>query len=233
MSISSSRQRAVVLFGLAGLLGAAGCVEASAPRFTVGWDLVDVDINDRGAFVTCKEAGTPTVELTMTNLSSQQSHVQAFPCEALGADSDPLPGGRYAVKIALKNDKGVEMSNLAGEWTLVRDSLTNLGVVTFPIQSFVLNWTLARGQQSLSCQEAGAQTVKMITRRNSDPEVIYAFPCDLHSGATTAIAVPGTYSVRIQLNGNTGAVLWDTDVPMTIPVNDQERAVLPPVVFTL
>ena len=231
--MSRSSQRAHLLFGLTGLLGAAGCVESSAPRFTVGWDLVDIDVNDRGAHITCKEAGTPTVELTMVNNRTQETHKQTFPCEAMGADSDPLPGGHYAVKIALKNDKGVEMSNQFGpDWTLVRDSLTDLGVVTFPIQSFLLHWTLARGQQSLSCQEANAKTVNIITRRNSESEVIYAFPCEAGSGATTAIAVPGTYSVRVQLVSSTGAVLYDTD-PMTIPVDDQARAVLMPIVFTL
>jgi hypothetical protein len=234
MSRSRSSQRARLLFGLTGLLGAAGCVESSAPRFTVGWDLVYVDVNDRGAFVSCRDAGTPTVELTMINTATQQHHVNTFNCESLGGDSEPLPGGRYSVKIALKNDKGVEMSSLISDtdWTLVRDSLTNLGVITFPIQSFQLSWTLARGQQSLSCQEASAKTVNIITRRNSDPEVVYAFPCEQHSGATTAIAVPGTYSVRVQLVGNSGAVLWDAD-PMTIPVDDQARAVLPSVVFAL
>src|SRR5687768_9671340 len=141
ISMSRSTQRALWLFALAGLLGASGCVESDAPAFTVGWDVVYVDIDDRGAQVSCKDAGTPEVELTMTHLSSQKTYVNRFSCDTHGGDSEPLPGGRYAVKIALKNLAGQEVSNQAGEWTLVRDGLTDLSVVIFPIQSFHLNWT--------------------------------------------------------------------------------------------
>jgi hypothetical protein len=232
--MSMSRQRALWLFGLTGILGAAsGCVESDAPAFTVGWEVVYVDVNDRGAQVSCKDAGTPTVELTMTNLSSHRSYINTFNCDSHGADSEPLPGGRYSVKIALKNLAGQEMSNIVGEWTLVRDGLTDLGVISFPIQSFNLSWTLARGPNSLRCQDVDATTVNIITRLNSEPEVTYAFPCTAGSGSTPAIAVPGTYSVRLQLVSSTGAVLWDTDMPMTIPVDGRERAVLPSVRFDL
>ena len=197
MSMSSSSQRALLLFGLAGglavLTGASGCVESAAPRFTVGWDVVYVDTNDRGAQVRCGDAGTPTVELTMTNVATGKRTVNRFNCDDHGGDSEPLPGGRYAVKIALLNKDGVEMSNLAGEdWTLVRDSLTDLGVVTFPIQSFNLSWTLARGMNSLRCQDVDATGVNIIARRNSDPEMTYQFPCTAGSGSTPAIPVPGS-----------------------------------------
>jgi hypothetical protein len=106
-------------------------------------------------------------------------------------------------------------------------------VVIFPIQSFHLSWTLARGPNSLRCQDVDATTVNIVTRLNSEPEVVYAFPCTAGMGSTPAILVNGTYSVRLQLLSSTGAVLWDTDMPMTIPVNDVERAVLPPVRFDL
>lgn len=233
--MSRRRQRALWLFGLTGLVagGAAGCVESDAPAFTVGWDVVYVDINDRGPQVSCKDAGTPFVELTMTNLRTQLSKLNRFNCDDHGGQSEPLPAGPYNVKIALKNTNGLEMSNLAGDWTLVRDGLTDMGVVTFPIQSFHLSWTLARGPMSLRCQDVDATTVNIITRLNSEGEVTYQFPCTAGSGSTPAIAVPGTYSVRLQLLNSKGVILWDTAMPMTIPVNDQERAVLLPVVFDL
>jgi hypothetical protein len=232
--MSSTRQRTLCLFGLVGLLGAAGCVDSDPPAFTVGWDLAYiVDAERLGAQVNCQDAGTPVVELTMTNRSSRRTTINTFNCAQFGAESESLPAGHYDVKIALKNQDGEEVSNDAGDWTLVRDGLTDLGLVTFPIQSFHLSWSLARGPARITCQQAGASTVNIITRRNSEPkEVVHSLPCEAGSGSTRAILL-GSYSVQLQLIGTSGAVLWQADMPMTIPVNDSARAVLLPVVFNL
>jgi hypothetical protein len=233
--------RTLWLVGLAGALAASGCVEGDAPAFTVGWDTYYVPV-DASSRVSCEQvtrgypptnAAPPTVELSMTNLSSHKTYVNTFPCTAQGGESETLPTGRYGVVIALKNDKGQVLSNQEGEWSIVRDGLTDLEVVTFPIQSFQLNWTLARGPNSVSCQEVQADRVNIVTRRNSEPEVVvYSFPCTAGSGSTPAILL-GTYAVTLQLMSTTGAVLWQADMPMTIPVGEDARAVLPTVRFDL
>jgi hypothetical protein len=220
--------RTLWLVGVAGTLGASGCGGESHPAFTVGWNTVFVNSNTP---VSCQDAGTPTVELTMTNLSTKRTYVNKFACDARGGESESLPGGRYDVKIALKTQAGVEVSNNEGEFNLVRDGLTDLGVIVFEIQSFQLSWSISRGGASLACPSVDAQTVNLVTRLNSDPEVVYSFPCAAGSGFTPAILI-GTYSVKPQLLSSNGTVLREFD-PMTVPVNDTERAVLLPVVFDL
>jgi hypothetical protein len=220
--------RTLCLVGVAGALGASGCVEADHPAFTVGWDTEFVETH---APVSCQDAGTPTVELTMTNLSNQRVHVNRYNCDARGGESESLPAGRYNVKIALKTQAGVEVSNQVGEFNLVSSGLTDLGVIHFEIQSFELSWTISQGGASRACQDVGATTVNLVTRLASDPEVVYSFPCSAGSGFTPAILI-GTYSVQPQLVSGNGAVLRDFD-QMTIKVDDTVRAVLLPVVFNL
>lgn len=240
MSMSSMlSNRTLCLLGLAGVLGSSGCVEGDSPAFTVGWDTyyVPVDTNSR---VSCEQvtrgnpptnAAPPTVELRMMNLSSQRTYVNTFPCTAQGGESETLPTGRYAVQISLKNDKGQALSNQEGEWSIVRDGLTDLGVVTFPIQSFHLVWTLSRGANSISCRDVDADRVNIVTRRNNEPEVVvYSFPCTAGSASTPAILL-GTYAVTLQLMSTGGAVLWQADMPKTISVTEDARAVLPDVQF--
>ena len=226
MSMSRLSYRTLMLAGLAGALGASGCVEADHPAFTVGWNTVFVNSDTA---VSCQNAGTPTVELAMTNLSTKHTYVNKYSCDARGGESEPLPGGRYDVRISLKNQAGVEVSNNQGEFNLVRDGLTDLGVIVFEIQSFQLSWSISQGGQSRACQDVGAQNVNLVTRLNSEPEVVYQFPCGAGTGFTPAILI-GTYSVKPQLVGGGGAVLREFD-PMTVPVTDTERAVLPSVVF--
>jgi hypothetical protein len=223
----------VWLFGLASLAGSSGCIIGDGgddSAFTVGWETAYV--GSKFAGVSCAAAGTPTVELTMTNLSNNRVFVNRFNCAAGGGQSETLPPGKYTVKIALKNQNDVEVSNQVGDFSIVRHGLTDLGIITFEIQSFHLSWSLARGSMSLACQDVDARTVNVITRLNSEAEVTYSFPCPAGSGSSPAILI-GTYSVRLQLVSSTGAILWDTASPMTIPVNDEVRAELPVVVFNL
>jgi hypothetical protein len=220
--------RTLFLVGLAGALGASGCVEADHPAFTVGWTSVFVGTNTG---ISCQNAGTPTVELTMTNANSNRPTVNRFACDARGGTSEELPVGPYAVHIGLKNQAGVEVSSNEGDFNLVGGGLTDLGVIIFEIQSFQLSWSISRGGRSAACGDVGATTVNLLTRRNSEPEVVYTFPCTAGSGFTPAI-MSGTYSVKPQLVGAGGAILREYD-PMTIPVNDSQLAVLTPVVFEL
>lgn len=221
--------RTLGLVAFAGALGASGCVEADHPAFTVGWDTTFVESHDP---VSCQNAGTPTVELTMVNQSSRRRWVNRFSCDAQGGESESLPGGRYDLTIALLGSDGRAVSTQGGTWTLVRDGLTDLGIIHFQIQSFQIAWTLARGNMSLACQDIDAKTVNLITRLNSEPEKTYAWPCPAGSGFTPAILI-GTYSVRPQLVSSSGQILWDATEPMTIVVNGSQLAVIQSVNFNV
>lgn len=229
--MSMLRNRTVWLFCLAGLVvGSSACVSGDGDRaFTVGWSLVYVGGNNR---VSCEAAGTPTVRLTMNNITTNETFVSNFPCNVGGGTSNDLPGGRYTVRIALLGAGEKEMSVQEGDFALNRHGLTDLGDIGFEVQSFHLAWTLARGGRSLACQDVDGKTVNLRTRLASEPEVVHSFPCIAGAGSTPAIQV-GTYAVGVALLNSANAVLWETNQPMTVAVDDERRAVLEPIRFDL
>jgi hypothetical protein len=170
----------------------------------------------------------------MFNQATKDKVVDTFPCNNTGGRSRSLPPGTYDVTIDLKSKDGTVVSSQTsdvGGFPLGR-GLTPLTPIAFPIQSFLLHWSLARGPASVACTDVGAQFVNLNTRLNSDPQVTYSFPCSAGSGATPAILI-GTYSVGIDLVDGAGGVLWQTDMPMTIPVDENARADLGTVTFNL
>jgi hypothetical protein len=224
------RERTLWLVGLAGLLGSSGCIvgdDGGNSQFYVQWSLAYVG----GGAVSCDLADTPTVELTMTNTGTNQMFVDSFPCSAAGGQSRNLPPGHYEVAIALKDRAGEVVSTNEGPFDLVRHSPTALPPISFVIQSFELSWSLAHGRDSIACADAGAKFVNLVTRLNSAPQVTYSFPCEAGAGATPAILL-GTYSVGITVVDANNNVLWQSD-PMTIPVDDSQRAILPPATIPL
>lgn len=227
--MSMLRNRTLWLFCLAGVVGSSACVSDDDDRaFTVGWSLMYVESDAR---VSCEQAGTPTVKLTMNNVTTNETFVSTFPCNVGGGTSNALPGGKYTVRIALLGAGDREMSVQEGDFTLHRHGLTDLGDIGFEIQSFHLAWTLARGGNSLRCSDVNAATVQLRTRLASEEEVNHDFPCIQGAGSTRAIQT-GTYAVGIRLLSSAGAVLWETNMPMTVAVDDVKRAVLPTIQFT-
>jgi hypothetical protein len=218
--------RTLGLVGLLSALGASGCVEAEHPAFTVGWDLFFVNTNQG---VSCQNAGTPNVELTIINTATKRKTVNRFACDGNGGTTETLPGGNYDVRISLLNANNEEVSNNVGNFNLARDGLTDMGVISFEIQSFQVAWSIHRGGNSLGCQDVDAKTVNLVTRLNSEQPVTYSFPCTAGSGFSPALML-GTYSVKPQLVSSTGAIIREFD-PMTVPVTADQLAVLTPVVF--
>jgi hypothetical protein len=242
--MSISMTRAVWFLGLAALVGSAACDDGgnghapggngqtSGAQFTVDWSLAYVGSGDTlGPATTCELAGTPTVELAIFNRTTKDRVVDTFPCNNTGGRSRPLPAGDYDLTITLKSQAGTEISKQEGTFTLGRYGLTPLTPIVFPIQSFLLKWSLARGQVSLACQDVDAKFVNLNTRLNSEDQVTYSFPCPAGSGATPAIQL-GTYSVGIDLVNSANAVLWRSDL-MTVSVDENMRADLGTVTFQL
>jgi hypothetical protein len=229
-----SKMFTVSLIALAGLgLTVTGCGgDHAEPGFGLNWNLHLIGGGNQG--ITCDEAGTPTVVLDTVGANNVQSH-DTFPCAAGSGVSRVLPRGTYQVTVALVNGAGQEVSGVQDQAFLDRGGVTWLPALTFDIQAFNLTWTLARGSAAVSCREANAATVRLITRIGDQPPVKYDFPCldpDLGtSGSTTAVPI-GTYSLQVQLLDPAGNVL--SEVPaMTFPVNGTQPADLPPITFAL
>jgi hypothetical protein len=111
--------------------------------------------------------------------------------------------------------------------------LTDLDTVVFDIQSFVLNWSIDRGNVGASCGEVGGVTVELITRLGEDEPRRLSFPCTApnHSAASGAIPT-GSYSVQVRLLDVAGKELSSIK-PMTFVVGGTRRAVLPPITFVV
>jgi hypothetical protein len=216
------------------MVGSSGCIigDTDDSAFVVDWALMYVPPAgnpDEVVTPSCQEAHTPTVDLDIVNRSTRATHHASFKCSEGGARSQVLPVGTYDVTVALKNDLGKSMSAATNTADIVRRGLTDLGSLAFGIQSFRMAWTLARGSAGVSCEQAGAKTVVLTAMLGGEPMMSLDFPCNAYAGISPAIAT-GTYSLRVQLLGNSGAVL--SDIPaMTWPVNGKVRADLPPITF--
>jgi hypothetical protein len=226
-----SKMFTVSLVGLIGLgLAVTGCGGGSDPGFGLNWSLRLIGGGDQG--VTCDEAGTPTVVLT-TDGANNLHNEDSFACAGGSGVSRVLPRGTYQVTVALLNGAGQTVSGSQVTAGLDRGGVTWLPALTFDIQAFNLTWTLARGPVGLTCRDANATTVRLITLLGNQPPVNYDFPCidkDLGtSGSTTAVPI-GTYSLRVQLLDAGGNLL--SEVPaMTFPVSATAPADLPPITF--
>jgi hypothetical protein len=231
-----SKKFTVSLFGLASLgLAVTGCGggggDGGDGALGLTWDLQLIGNNGS---ISCDAAGTPTVVLDTLGSNNFKSH-DTFPCSTMTGMSTTLPRGTYQVSVALQNTAGQEVSAVQDNFTVNRGGVNPLPHLTFSIQTFSLSWTLNRGGSGVSCQEAGATTVRLITRIGNDQPVQYDFPCldkDIGTnGSTTAIPI-GTYSVQIQLLDGAGKVL--SEVPATtVKVSSDAPADLPVITFNL
>jgi hypothetical protein len=229
-----SKMFTVSLIGLVGLgIAVTGCGGGDRDRgFGLTWGLRLIGGGDQG--ITCDEAGTPTVMLQTDGANNVHSE-DTFPCAGGSGVSRVLPRGTYQVTVALLNGAGQTVSGTRATAVLDRGGVTPLPPLTFDIQAFNLTWTLARGSTGISCRDANAATVRLITLFGNDPPVNYDFPCfdkDVGTnGSTTAVPI-GTYSLRVQLLDPAGNLL--SEVPaMTFPVSATAPADLPPITFQL
>jgi hypothetical protein len=222
------RIRTLWLFGLAGLLGAAGCVihDPDEAAFVVTWELEYVGSDEA---VACARAKTPTVTLQMRNLGTGQVLRNTFDCQRGGGQSEILPAGDYAVVISLDGEDGRALSAKEGEFRVFRRGLTDLQHIVFQVQSFRLAWSIARGGAATTCRAVDGRTVKLITQTVEGAPTSYSFPCEDGSAQTPAVP-SGSYSVQVQLVGGGGQVISQTD-PMTFVAGTDRRADLPPITF--
>lgn len=225
------KKRTLLLLGLALLgSGVSGCIGGDDnAAFLVTWDSVYVGTNRAAR---CDRVGTPRVQLRITNLTTREEMVDTFNCDAGQGQSRTLPTGRYYVVLALVNQSNEDVSAIEGEFNISRRGFTDLGDITFQVQAFVLNWSLARNNMGVSCADVGARTVRLITRRGTGNPVQYEFPCDPFTGSTTAVPVD-TYSVQVQLWGaDTTKPLVD-QAPFTFPVPEDRLAEIRAITFNV
>jgi hypothetical protein len=225
----------VIVVGAGSVLGGAtGCFGGGGddPAFILDWRLAYV--GDAAPIPTradpCKVAGTPTVELFMKNRDTRAEVVDTFPCSDLGGRSQDLPPGTYDVELALLDTDGNAVAAQDGTFVISRRSVTDLGQVEFAIQSFVFNWSVARGNAIVRCTDVDGATVRLFAQTGNGPKRSFSWPCRDGQGVTPAIGI-GTYSVQPELLNSAGRSIARTILPMTVPVDGVNRAVLPPLTF--
>jgi hypothetical protein len=195
---------------------------------TVDWRLQYVRSN---ADLTCEDAGTVRVRLRLSPSGGGRSVDLSFLCNEMSLRT-PVPPGRYHVVLTLHGAGDLALSRAEGDFESRPGQTSELGQVTFEIQSFQLAWTLNQRGQATTCQAIGATTVELGVRVAAGPVGEYDFSCIDGQGSTPAI-LPGVYQVVVRLLGAGRAVLWQTAMPMEVIVSDDQLAVLPPVVFDL
>lgn len=219
------------LFGLAtSAFATVGCGDGEDPGFLVDWVISYVDGDTA---VSCQDAGTPDVVFTAVNRRTQESFATNMPplrCEDRRAIIQPLPRGDYDVNISLFNLDGEVVSSTDGQFPVYSHGLTDLEVIGFKVQSWVLRWVVVRGSRASSCTEAGGQTVRLRTKIGEAPEVNYAFACTDQVGITTAIPT-GQYVIIVELLNAAGKVISFTKDPLPFFASATQRAELPTVVF--
>jgi hypothetical protein len=218
----------VSLGGLIGLgLVVTGCGGDGDPGFGLTWDLALVGTNQT---VACDAADTPKVTLDASGPNGVKAHDE-FRCADMGGTSRVLPRGTYDVTVSLLNGGGQVVSGTTATFTLNRGGVTWLPALTFDIQSFGLTWTVVRGNQLVSCDQANARTVRFTAMLGDGKPIVYMFPCSDRAGDTTAVPL-GPYSVQVDLLDPAGNPLASPMV-MSVVVDNQRRAQLEPIVFTV
>jgi hypothetical protein len=212
------------------MLAPAGCVIDGSDQaaFLVDWDLVYVGTKETLA---CDDAGTPTVTLDMVRKGGPTFH-DTFKCNDRRGQSETIPSGAYDVTIALKAADGTVVSANNGTFPVPRRGITDLGIIAFQIQAWEVHWSIARGNATVTCDQSGAKSVRLVTQLpNMAKPLSYLWPCSDGEGISTAVPI-GTYSVQVQLEDAAGKVLSATK-PMTFVASGAALAALPPITFDL
>jgi hypothetical protein len=207
--------------------GCGGGGDGGEPGFGLTWDLRLIGTNQT---VTCEDSGTPTVNLDTEGANNFKSH-DTFPCSTMTGASSVLPRGTYRVTVSLENGNKQVVSATQDTFSVTHGGLTYLPPLTFDIQSFGLTWTIVKGGQLVSCDQAGARSVKFTAMAGDGKPMDYMFPCSDRAGDTTAVPL-GPYSVQVSLLDAANSPLA-APLTMSVVVDAQTRAQLEPIVFTL
>src|SRR4029453_14835768 len=152
---------------------------------------------------TCDDAGTPFVQLDARNLQTSAVYTTKTACGLLYARTEGLPLGPYEGTMSLLDGRGRPVSQIVGgPFDVRRHDLTALRPVQFQVQVFEVGWILVRQtgatSRPLTCTEAGARTVELITQLASEPSEKFTFDCNDGEGITQAIRV-GNYAYQARL----------------------------------
>jgi len=193
---------AFTLLGLAG----SGCIISShddggRQGFTMSW-VVQTSTGDPS---TCDEMAAATVQLIVQNVSSAAVYNERFPCSAGAGTTEALPQGQYALTAQLLDSANNVLSELKLDQTqpLGRNVTAPLGQIQFQayFPGLFLTWNVrkltAGNPVPITCAQAGAATVELVTTQGSDQKV-YDFHCTDMAGLTTTVA-PGTYNATASL----------------------------------
>jgi hypothetical protein len=204
--------------GGAGHAGSGGSSSSKQGTFAFAWSLED----GAGAASTCAGVAGDSVDIALTNLTTQEPLTGTFACTELGAKTDPLPAGRYALSMKLRDAKGEVLAEiLAPELFLIAKQETPVGSLPFQVggdgaamgRGVAATWSIAQADTGATqtCAQAGAATVRLTVGPKT-----FDLPCADGKGRTTTIA-PGSYSISLRLLDAKGGDLSVTQT-MTLSV---------------
>lgn len=167
------------------------------PFIAAGWELqADVPTG-------CNEIGAVTARLIAINLTGE-TFVDLFDCEAGAGITDPLPVGKYAVRVELLDIGGALLaaSSTRAVELQRRGSLVPVDF-RFPVDGgfYAATWTMVspRGRTYLACEEVGAERVSVLaTNADTGEGYDFLFACDSGAGFTGKLPL-GTYTVVVSL----------------------------------
>jgi hypothetical protein len=217
---------------------ATACGSDHDSVFQLGYNLIYVPpANDPGRrdLVTCRSADTPKLELQSVNTGNNATIVDRFTCEPNETggvvESSVLPQGNYEEAIRLLDSSGTSVSENSTPGILRRGGPTDLGNADLLIQSFHVTWSILRGGQPVQCSAVGATKVTLTAMLGDKMAMSKDFPCGDRVLDSPAI-LTGPYTIQMTLANDANQALSPPQTT-TIDVNDNARAVLPTITFSL
>jgi hypothetical protein len=170
----------------------------------------------RPGTLTCAEADVRGVLFEVRDPASIQDVDREFPClpgEAVLRAAGP---GRFDVFGRLTNSERTTIPPDNENETLFGGTVGNVDIqagetvelkVVFPLSYFSLEWVIERAGQRITCEEAGASAVRILTTREFVAPRVFEIPCTGGGGVTGVVPATHYNSVDYELVGGDGEVL--------------------------
>jgi hypothetical protein len=200
----------LLLFAALALAGCHHPETAVRFRWTLKWAG-----GARPGTVTCAEADGQRILFELDDSRTIDRPDPTFACaDGQGLLPDPLPG-MVGVFAKLTNSErwtggAGEMETLFGAVignVEVKDGQTVDYDAVIPLSYFSLGWSIERGGQPITCEQAGARAVRIDTTREFAPRQILEIPCTGSRGVTGVVPATHYNTVDYVLIGQEGQEL--------------------------
>lgn len=178
-------------------------------RWTLKW------AGGRPGTVTCAEADGQRLLFELDDSRTRDRPDPTFGCaDGQGLLPDPLPG-KVGVFAQLTNSER-QTGGLLEFQTLFGATVGNVEVkegqtvdydAVIPLSYFSLGWGIERGGQRITCEQAGARAVQILTTREFAPPRAFEIPCTGSRGVTGVVPATHYNSIDYVLVGQGGEEL--------------------------